>query len=262
MDASRMVEELLNILYHPFFGGNHPTQREMEDTVRKWIDSEDKNYTLNALTKDAVRNHKNHRKGHATEQPTVGPGGYTSFLPTPQHLQSQASGYIQQQLHQIPGYQQFHQTFPGREMGGSGYDGGAAPPFAQDSYGASGGQQQQSYGGQQHYAGNQDYGQQYGNDSGYQQQNNHPPPPLADYGPPQGQFGGNQYGAPGGYQQPPYGQSGYGQHQQPQFDGPPPPLHDGGGYPGQAYQQHHPHGGHHGGPPHGGPPGGPYSGQG
>lgn len=211
MDAHQIVENILPALHHPFFSRGHPLQNEMEQTMRRWIDSEDKNYTVNALTKDAVRNHKNHRKGHATEAPTQGPGGYTSFLPTPASLTHQASNYAHQQLNHVPGYQAFNQTFPTAFNNRDVNDGSAA----QSGYDA---QSQQPM---------------YGGGSGH-----HSPAP----------FGGDGYGGPQQYDQPPphqYGQDYYGgqgqqynQFQQNNFEG--------------GYGSHHgpPHGGH-GGPQHG-----------
>lgn len=203
--------------------------------MRKWIDNEDKNYVIPALTKDSVRNHKNHRKGHPTEEPQ-GPGGYTSFLPAPASVGHQASGYVQQQLNHVPGYQQFHNTFPNafgsREMGdqsGGGQHGGQS--FDQSNSGQYGGQSNDphqtytgepviSYGGDSSSGGynsnQQGYGhdqQSYGGGNAYGQQND----PYAQhgnqgYGQQQGAFdqnnayGNQQYG---GQQY----QSGYGNNE-------------------------------------------------
>ena len=155
ISAQETVENLLHVLYHPFFNTGHPIQNELEQYMQSWIDHEDKHYTLNALTKDSVRHHKNHRKGHATDQPTVGPGGYQTFLPTPTHLQQQASNYVHQQVQGTPGYQQYHQTFPGRNVGPTGSSTVQAVPLAsvwpdQDNPA----QATSSYGPQQSYGGN------------------------------------------------------------------------------------------------------------
>jgi hypothetical protein len=258
INAQQMVEQFLDVIHHPFFQNGNPLQREMLDHMRTWINAEDKGYTLNALTKEAVRAHKNHRKGHATEEPSHGPGGYTSFLPTPASIQSQATNYVHQQAQHIPGYNQFNQVFPG-SGGRRDYDdrgnplGGSSPytptgaytgpvlsqPSAYPSHDPASHhnphQGQSSYPAQysDHHAGHgmtQELG--YPGQGGHAHGYGHPPPP-----PGPGGFGGpSAHGPPGWEGGPPHHQDGYSGNQ------------SGVGYPGAEFQQHH--GQPHHGPPH------------
>jgi hypothetical protein len=248
INAQQMVEQFLDVLHHPSFQNGSQLQREMFEYMRSWIGAEDKNYTLNALTKDAVRNHKNHRKGHATEEPSHGPGGYTSFLPTPSSLQNQATNYVHQQAQHIPGYSQYNQMFPT----GPRRDFDAGDMSAQNvthspvggTFGGSTAAAHQSYGGhnepphqyqQSHspYPG-QDHGQFAGQHALHHQGGGFPgpggPPPHGGFGgpphAPHGEFGGPAHAPHGGFGGPPPA-AGWG--------GPPPP--------GQGWNAHPPHGG-------------------
>lgn len=225
-DPHAHIESILACMYHPAFNTGAPIQNEMEGYMRSWLDSEDRGYILNALTKDAVRNGKNHRKGHASGKPTTGQGGYTSFLPTPQKLQSQASGYVQQQLHGVPGYnqfqtgmQQFHNVFPGnpgiggrREMNPNDYD-----PYDQTYKGQPAHQQPPLM---QSYTTGPQYGQQPQFQGGYggQPQFGGPPPQqFYEEGPPHGQYGAPIQQQPYGHQDPNAYQGG--QYQQNNYSG-------------------------------------------
>ena len=282
------MENLLTCLYHPHFNNGSPIQNEMEDYMRKWIAGEDRNYVLNALTRvrdpvfriegarslltidwpaqDAVKAHKNNRKGHKGDNDhnhggTTGPMGYQSFLPTPAKLQSQATGYLQQQAQHIPGYQQFQhmqQSFPGRDMPGGGYDQNAPgsqynQPSTQDPYLAGGAGDSFGYDNrpphQPAYGAYQQQGPPVGYGGGYDQPSYGapPPPPPTDFGgaygalpqdayagPHGGSFGGPPPGGYGGPPPPHAQQPSYGG-----FDQAPGAYQDPNAFPGAQYQQHH-----------------------
>lgn len=64
-----------------FYNDNSDVQREMGAYMKKWIDSQshdDKRIILERLTKDAVRQHKNRRKGHEADQEGHGAHGRAS----------------------------------------------------------------------------------------------------------------------------------------------------------------------------------------
>lgn len=268
VNPHQMVEQFLDVLHHPSFQTGNPIQREMFDYMRSWIDSEDKNYTLNALTKEAVRNHKNHRKGHATED-VHGSGGHASFLPTPASLQHQATNYVHQQAQHIPGYAQYNQMFPtgprrdiddrgdpvfasSHQPSFGGYPGASSTPvqpaYASHSEPAHHYQQpaQSPYPGQ--YPG-EHHGQpapHYSQGGGYPgaggPPHGHHPPPHEGFGGPPPAPGGFGVPPPSGWGAPPPGNEGWNAH-------PPHGGHADGGYPGAQYQQSHQGGQHQGGYP-------------
>ncbi|GJN89194.1 hypothetical protein Rhopal_002172-T1 [Rhodotorula paludigena] len=84
-DPREVARQVLTAFHHPFFyDDSSPIQREMGAYLKSWIDGQshaDKQFILNGLTKDAVRNHKNRRKGHEADQEGHGAhGSYNSVL--------------------------------------------------------------------------------------------------------------------------------------------------------------------------------------
>lgn len=78
-DPREVARQILTAFHHPFFyDDSSPIQREMGAYLKSWIDGQshaDKQFILNGLTKDAVRNHKNRRKGHEADQEGHGAHG-------------------------------------------------------------------------------------------------------------------------------------------------------------------------------------------
>ena len=95
LDPNAIINDVLPALHHPYFADARiPIQNEMFQAVEReschciiylrltmcvgWFNAQpDKHYVLDSLTKDGVRNHKNHRKGTRPEHEQ-----YDSFLPT------------------------------------------------------------------------------------------------------------------------------------------------------------------------------------
>ncbi|KAI0323073.1 heterokaryon incompatibility protein Het-C-domain-containing protein [Amylostereum chailletii] len=111
-DPDRVLDTILEAFHHPFYSnGRSQIQRVMFETMERWLtdmSDEDRERTLDALTKESVRNGKNKRE--AGEDETAAPaygksggyGGSSYQKPTGSQQQSgygnqQQSGYGQQQ---------------------------------------------------------------------------------------------------------------------------------------------------------------------
>ncbi|KAH9462001.1 hypothetical protein Pst134EB_005916 [Puccinia striiformis f. sp. tritici] len=126
VDPYQTVNKILEAFHHPYFvDGISDVQREMGEYMRDWIgkmSSHDREYVLGALTKDSVRNGRNKRRGHVSDQPQGCCGGHGSAT-FGQHMQgilpnSQSNSFMGKLSTQIPGYSQM-QSFGagmGREM--------------------------------------------------------------------------------------------------------------------------------------------------
>ncbi|GAA6002538.1 hypothetical protein JCM10207_001169 [Rhodosporidiobolus poonsookiae] len=304
LNPHQVAADVLSAFHHPFFyDDNSQIQREMGAHLKKWIDdmpASDKRTILDRLTKDAVRNHKNKRIGHESDQEGHGAhGSYNSVL-MPQGVGAFAQQHIPGASSAMNSFTQaqnkFNQVsnqfstatsgvgFGGRREFGDG-QGGYMPPV--------GAPPQAVHGGAPSFDGAQGgYNAGYSSSSGGGGFSHGPPPqqPQHHYG---GGSAGGDFSAPGGmggynasyggaggqggFSEPPshqgYGQS---QHQQgqhfggppggfgePGFGGPPPPGPGFGGPGGFGEPPHH-GGGHYGGGHHGqgGYPGGGYQGGG
>ncbi|CEQ40366.1 SPOSA6832_01974, partial [Sporobolomyces salmonicolor] len=85
MNPDMVASDVLSALHHPFwYDDSSSIQREMGAYLKSWIDGQspdDKAYILKCLTKDSVRSHSNHRKGHKADQVGHGCGGeYNSYV--------------------------------------------------------------------------------------------------------------------------------------------------------------------------------------
>ncbi|GAA5857550.1 hypothetical protein JCM8547_009336 [Rhodosporidiobolus lusitaniae] len=295
LDPRSVAADVLTAFHHPYFYDDNSTiQRQMGAYIKSWIDgqsAEDKRFILAGLTKDAVRNHKNKRKGHESDQEGHGAhGSYNSIL-MPQGVGAFAQQHIpgassamntfnsaQQQFQHVSS--QFNTATSGvgfgggrREYDGSvGAEGGYMPPSggppqavhdgAPSFGGNSGGYDNtpsyggggNSYGGGDSYNSGPSYGGGNGGGGGYEpsyQQPHHQPHHQQQ----QQHFGGG-----GGYEQQGGGYGG--PHPPPHggFGGPPPGDFGGPGGPGFGGPPHH-GGGHHGQGGYGGGGGGGYPGQ-
>ncbi|GAA5823128.1 hypothetical protein JCM3770_005260 [Rhodotorula araucariae] len=93
-----VARKAVSAFHHPYFyDDSSEIQRLMGECLKRWIDSqsaEDKRFILAGLTKDAVRNHKNRRKGHEADQDGHGAhGSYNSIL-MPQGVGQFAQQYV------------------------------------------------------------------------------------------------------------------------------------------------------------------------
>ncbi|KAH9470909.1 hypothetical protein Pst134EA_004820 [Puccinia striiformis f. sp. tritici] len=90
VDPYQTVNKILEAFHHPYFvDGISDVQREMGEYMRDWIgkmSSHDREYVLGALTKDSVRNGRNKRRGHVSDQPQGCCGGHGSAT-FGQHMQ-------------------------------------------------------------------------------------------------------------------------------------------------------------------------------
>lgn len=70
---------VLQTFHHPYFvDGHSEIQNQMGAYMKSWIEQQsanDKQFILKGLTKDAVRNHKNKRRGHESDQEGHGAHG-------------------------------------------------------------------------------------------------------------------------------------------------------------------------------------------
>ncbi|GAA5835537.1 hypothetical protein JCM11251_002958 [Rhodosporidiobolus azoricus] len=85
INPHQVASDVLSAFHHPYFYDDSSIiQRQMGEYLKSWIDgqnAEDKRFILAGLTKDAVRNHKNKRKGHESDQEGHGAhGSYNSIL--------------------------------------------------------------------------------------------------------------------------------------------------------------------------------------
>ncbi|BGP16034.1 hypothetical protein JCM10213v2_004028 [Rhodosporidiobolus nylandii] len=278
IDPRGVAANILTAFHHPYFyDDSSEIQRQMGAYLKSWIDgqsAQDKRIILERLTKDAVRNHKNKRVGHESDQEGHGAhGSYNSVL-MPQGVGAFAQQHIPGASSAMGAFTQAQNTFSSFTGSGGNQHSGPRRDFdgGNGSYGALGGPPQAVHGGAPSY--NSDYNQPppqqtYGqphhqphhqpSHSGYDAGYGAPPPsnrvgdvphygggstggdfqPGYQSGPP-GHFGGGGYGPPPGGDG--YGggfggpQGGFGGPQG-GFGGPPPPFQ------GQPHQSH----GHHGG---------------
>ncbi|KAM0755942.1 Het-C-domain-containing protein [Meredithblackwellia eburnea MCA 4105] len=98
VDPNQVASDVLTCFHHPyFFNTNSAVQRDMGAYVKSWIEGQkgdEKQYILNALTKQSVRDHKNKRRGHVEDQVGHGyHGSYNSIL-SPEKVSSFASQHI------------------------------------------------------------------------------------------------------------------------------------------------------------------------
>ncbi|BGP31871.1 hypothetical protein JCM10296v2_003649 [Rhodotorula toruloides] len=98
VDPRMVASKALEAFHHPYFyNDNSDVQREMGAYMKKWIDSQshdDKRIILERLTKDAVRQHKNKRKGHESDQEGHGAHGQYNSVLMPQGVGAFAQQYI------------------------------------------------------------------------------------------------------------------------------------------------------------------------
>nr|AIC33785.1 heterokaryon incompatibility protein C [Puccinia cf. psidii AE-2014] len=90
VDPQQSINKILEAFHHPYFvDGSSDVQKEMGEYMRDWIGkmpSADRDYVLNALTKDSVRRGANKRRGFAdtNQQGCCGSHGSSTFG---QHMQ-------------------------------------------------------------------------------------------------------------------------------------------------------------------------------
>ncbi|GAA99255.1 uncharacterized protein L969DRAFT_86483 [Mixia osmundae IAM 14324] len=108
-DPNPMITHLCTAIHHPYFADqNNPIQREMGECMTAWVkglNPQDADHNRRSLTKLAVRQHKNTRRG------TKDPQQSQSFLPGPQQLmgsvQQSAANHFNQAMTNVPGYNQY-----------------------------------------------------------------------------------------------------------------------------------------------------------
>ncbi|PLW49145.1 hypothetical protein PCASD_03001 [Puccinia coronata f. sp. avenae] len=65
-NPDRVIDSILEAIHHPNFANrNSKIQRDMIEYMQKWVnemDRDERELTLNSLTKDSIRNHRNQRK--------------------------------------------------------------------------------------------------------------------------------------------------------------------------------------------------------
>ncbi|OAV99185.1 hypothetical protein PTTG_00008 [Puccinia triticina 1-1 BBBD Race 1] len=162
-NPDRVIDSILEAIHHPNFANrNSKIQREMIEYMQKWLhemDRDERELTINSLTKDSVRNHRNQRK---TTKGGVDP---------------RIEGGAPSHGHSHPAYQQASQL------------GGANP---QSQYGAVGSQSQA-----QHNASYKSSGissQSQGNYGSSNSPGHNSSQSKVSYGQSQGQFGSAQSG--------------------------------------------------------------------
>ncbi|PLW14345.1 hypothetical protein PCANC_20889 [Puccinia coronata f. sp. avenae] len=142
VDPYHTINKILEAFHHPYFvDGSSDIQREMGEYMRDWIGkmpSHDRDYVLNALSKDSVRRGHNKRRGHVNDQQQGCCGGHGSAT-FGQHMQgimpgAQSNSFMGKLATQIPGYTQMQGLGAGigRDMNPNevpiqGYGGGAHP---------------------------------------------------------------------------------------------------------------------------------------
>ncbi|KAH9807871.1 heterokaryon incompatibility protein Het-C-domain-containing protein [Melampsora americana] len=116
-DPDRVIDQILEAIHHPNYASRDSNiQMQMMNYMRKWLDDmdvDDRELTLQSLTKDSVRNHRNQRK--TTENgsdPRISSGGASSGHGHSPFEQSQTSYNANQsrpqgrnQAHERPSYQ-------------------------------------------------------------------------------------------------------------------------------------------------------------
>ncbi|GAA5913792.1 hypothetical protein JCM5296_002869 [Sporobolomyces johnsonii] len=250
MNPDMVASDVLSALHHPFwYDDSSSIQREMGAYIKSWIDGQspdDKAYILKSLTKDSVRSHSNHRKGHKADQVGHGCGGEYSSVLMPHGVGAFAQQHVPGASTVMGGFNQVQNTFQqfsgatkpylGREMDGQGAGGFQEPPAG--FMPPPGGPPQAVHGGAPSF-------DEFSSSSSSMPQPSH-----------YNSSGGGGGGGGGGY------------HSSPSYDMP--PRHEpyqqqqfGGGPHGYGHGQGHGHGGHHPQPHHpsyGGPPPDQYGG--
>ncbi|KAL8279697.1 hypothetical protein RQP46_008010 [Phenoliferia psychrophenolica] len=98
-NPDEVINKVLEAMHHPdFASGNSQVQRDMMECMETWLsemDSDDRQTTINSLSKDGVRNHRNQRKvSENDEDPRIVGGQPHSHGPSPaSHQQQQSSSY-------------------------------------------------------------------------------------------------------------------------------------------------------------------------
>ncbi|POY71751.1 hypothetical protein BMF94_5112 [Rhodotorula taiwanensis] len=250
MDPNAVASQILQTFHHPYFvDGHSEIQNQMGAYMKSWIEQQsanDKQFILKGLTKDAVRNHKNKRRGHESDQEGHGAHGHYNSVLMPQGVGAFAQQYVPGAGAAMNTFGQAQHTFAqvqhslntatsgqwSRRDVGDGFQepqpGYMPPPGAPP---------------QAVHGGAPDFNEfQPHTSSGYPG----PPQPMYNTAPPQSGYGQPTYGQPGGQS---YGsaQSYYAPGPQGQY-GPPP----GQGQYGQG--QYGPSHGQYGGPGQGPPP--------
>ncbi|GAA5870617.1 hypothetical protein JCM3774_001704 [Rhodotorula dairenensis] len=230
MDPNAVASQVLQAFHHPYFvDGSSEVQNLMGAYMKTWIEGQsasDKQFILNGLTKDSVRNHKNKRKGHESDQEGHGAHGHYNSVLMPNGVGAFAQQYV-------PG--------AGTAMNTYNQVGQKISHVSQTFNTATSGQ----------WSG----GRRDGPDGFQEPQSGYMPPVGA---PPQAVHGGaptfDEFNQP-------HNSSGYPGPPQPMYgSGPPPPQHHGHHPPGPPHgqQQHYNQGPEYGGGPHGyAPPPGP-----
>lgn len=79
LTLSQRTPAVLQAFHHPYFvDGSSEVQNLMGAYMKSWIEGQspsDKQFILNGLSKDSVKNHKNKRKGHESDQEGHGAHG-------------------------------------------------------------------------------------------------------------------------------------------------------------------------------------------
>ncbi|KDQ14438.1 hypothetical protein BOTBODRAFT_32569 [Botryobasidium botryosum FD-172 SS1] len=188
INPRQVIDQILEAFHHPYYArSDSKIQSAMFAHMESWINglpSGARTQTLNALTKESVREGRNHREGMEGQDP---------------HRAQKPGGYGGQQT-QIGGPASYQQTQYGQsgQSGGYGYGQQKPPAHQQGGYGY---QQSQSggYGQQtQHGAGRTQYESEPRRDEGrYGRTQASEPPASGGYG----SYGGygSQTGASGGY---------------------------------------------------------------
>ncbi|KAI9462276.1 heterokaryon incompatibility protein Het-C-domain-containing protein [Lactarius psammicola] len=128
-NPDRVIDQVLEAFHHPYFNtGRSNIQNEMFRALERWVnDLEDREQTLEALTKENVRSGKNKREGsgddtsgavggaYGQSQKTYGSGGQPFAGST--YASSQSGGYGRQES----GYEQDSGRYEASSYRGSGY---------------------------------------------------------------------------------------------------------------------------------------------
>jgi len=250
IDPNQVVHHVLETFHHPFFSSGSRLQDEMLQTVREWLNTQDRHFVLNALTKQAVRDNKNHRQGsekyihqhphghggahpHSHQEvpayarsidPSYGQSSY-SQSERPQQYGQSGQDYQQSSHHQYQRSQEYEQPSQGYEQQyqqRESYGQGAQSGYEQPQYGEQRQhhqhqqQQQNSYGGDRENSssyGHSGNGGSYGGQyasEGYSSNTNSYQAPSGP--PPMSQYEQPSYQSGGYNQQNEYGQQ---NHQEP-----------------------------------------------
>ncbi|KAG0144827.1 hypothetical protein CROQUDRAFT_659517 [Cronartium quercuum f. sp. fusiforme G11] len=103
-DADRIIDQILEAIHHPSFADrNSQIQKMMMDYMKEWLqemDADDREITLNSLTKDSIREHRNQRRTTEDGPDPRLSGGRPSHGHQPSSIQQSQSSYNPQESNQ------------------------------------------------------------------------------------------------------------------------------------------------------------------